>query len=85
MSVRAMQARVRRLEQVRRTMSPFVVAFGSFAAFETHCNQQMKGGLFDPRDFPVIIMCLRAWEEQGIWGTWLRDRNCERGLSIMAA
>ena len=63
MSVQAMQARVRRLEQVRRTTSPFVAAFGSFTAFENYCHQQIIDGWLDSRDFPVVIMCLRCWED----------------------
>jgi hypothetical protein len=63
MSVRSMQARVRRLEHSRVSLSPIVAAFGSFAAFETHCDAEIAGGRLDPRDFPVVIMCLRGWSK----------------------
>jgi len=54
-------------------------AFGSFAAFEAHCEAEITAGRLDPRDFPVVIMCLRRWEDDGTWAAWQRDRIWERG------
>ncbi len=79
MSVRSMLSRVRRLEQRSASVSPFVAAFGSFAAFEDHCNAEIAAGNLDPRDFPVVILCLQGWETQGVWGKWARNRTWLRG------
>jgi hypothetical protein len=78
-SVRALQARVRRLEQSRASASPILAAFGTFAAFEEHCDAQVAAGELDPRDFPVVVLCLRRWEEQGVWDAWAKRRTWERG------
>lgn len=74
-----MQARVAKLERGRRTGSPIAAAFGSFATFEAHCEAEITAGRLDPRDFPVVIMCLRRWEDDGTWAAWQRDRIWERG------
>ena len=68
MSARSLTARVRRLEQSRRTSSPFVAAFGTFAAFEEYCARHMADGVLDPRDFSVVVLCVRGWERSRVWG-----------------
>ena len=55
------------MEQCRAAVSPIVAAFGSFAAFEAHCDRQIADGLLDPRDFAVVFVCLRNWEDDGTW------------------
>jgi hypothetical protein len=66
-SVRALSARVARLERVQGLLSPIEAAFGSFAAFEAHCVQEQAAGRLDLHDFSVVIMCLREWENDGTW------------------
>ena len=73
-----MAARVARLERGRQSGSPIAAAFGSFAAFEAYCDAEIASGRLDPLDGPVIVMCLRIWENDGTWGTWRRDRIWER-------
>lgn len=62
-----MLARVRRLEAVRAPSSPFVREYGSFEAFTAWAEGQIEQGVLDPRDFPVVILCLRRWERDGTW------------------
>lgn len=40
----------------------------------------MADGLLDGRDFPLIILCLRRWEEKGVWGKWARNGIWQRGV-----
>ena len=72
MTVRAMLARVQRLEQARCLRSPFALAFGSFEAFEAECRAEIHAGRLDRTDFPVVLHCLARWERDGTWqsGTW---------------
>lgn len=79
MAVGALLARVRRLERSRALGSPIAAAFGSFEAFEAHCAAELAAGHLDPRDFPVIIMCLGRWEVDGTWAAWSKDNIWERG------
>jgi hypothetical protein len=68
MSVRAMLARVQRIEQARCFRSPFTAAFGSFEAFEAWSEVEMGEGRMDRADFPVVLHCLARWERDGTWG-----------------
>lgn len=71
-AVRSMLARIRRIEAVRAPMlSPFALAFGSFDAFAAWANDEIATGVLDPRDFPIIVHCLRRWEADGTWGRGL--------------
>jgi len=64
-----MLARVRRIEAIRApTLSPITLAFGSFDAFSDWADEQMAAGVLDPRDFPVIVHCLRRYEVDGARG-----------------
>lgn len=74
-----MRARVVLLEKCRTSQSPIASAFGTFAAFEAHCDQLIAEGYLDPRDFPVVIMSLRRWESDGTWTAWSRNRIWEHG------
>lgn len=52
-------------------LSPFALAFGSFDAFAAWANDEIATGVLDPRDFPIIVHCLRRWEADGTWGRGL--------------
>lgn len=78
-SVRALAARVARLEQASVATSPIAAAFGSFAAFEAFCEAGIADGVFDPRDVPFIVGCWKRWESDGTWASWTLDRVWERG------
>lgn len=63
MSIRAMLARVQRLEQTRTPVrSTFAAAFGSFEAFVAECEAGMDAGRLDRADFSVVLCCLVRWE-----------------------
>lgn len=80
MSVRAMLARVQRLEQARYpARSPFAAAFGSFEAFATECEAGMDAGKLDRVDFSVVLSSLARWERDGTWGAWQLDRTWQMG------
>lgn len=56
MSVRAMLARVQRLEQARAPVrSPFAAAFGAFEAFAAECEVKMDAG--DSTSLSSFIAC----------------------------
>lgn len=65
--VRAMLARVQRLEQARSQTSPFERAFGSLADWEAECQSGIGEGRLDSRDMPVVMMALRRWHSEGVW------------------
>ena len=68
MSVRAMLARVRRLEQARRApRSPFEVAHGSLETWETEAQAGIDAGMLDEIDMPVVIACVKRWHSEGVW------------------
>lgn len=67
MSVRAMLARIQRLEQARSASSPFARGWGSFDAFADECEAEIADGKLDRRDFSVVLNCLRRWETDGTW------------------
>jgi len=66
-SVRAMLARVQRLEQVRAPSSPFELAYGSLGAWEAECLANIDAGLLDPIDMPTVLMAVRRWHSDGVW------------------
>lgn len=59
MSVRAMLARVQRLEQART--SPCAQLIGPIEEFDAYIRNGIAVGKLDPRDAPVVIVCLRRW------------------------
>jgi hypothetical protein len=67
MSVRAMLARVQRLEQARRPTSPFEIWFGSVDAWEAECQSGIDAGLLDRTDVPFVMMAVRRWHSEGAW------------------
>lgn len=68
MSIRAMLARVQRLEQARSASSPFELAFGSLDAWTAECQAGIDAGLLDARDMPVVILAVQRWHRDGAWG-----------------
>ena len=80
MSVRAMLARVQRLEQVRAPVrSPFVIAFGSFEAFAAECEVAMDAGKLDRADFSHVLRSVARWELDGTWEAWQVERTWQMG------
>lgn len=74
MSVRALRARVYRLEQGRLPTSPFVIEFGSLDAFVDHIRDGVETGLFDRRDMigpdgeGGVLRAILGWHRSGIFG-----------------
>lgn len=69
MSLRALQRRVKRIEDARKSRpSPFTVWFGSFDAWvELEVLSGIESGALDGPDMIVIVAALRAWESGGAW------------------
>lgn len=65
--VRAMAARVRRLEREAAPASPIVRAYGSFDAFTAEVQADIDAGKLDSRDMAVVVTALRGWEINGAW------------------
>lgn len=63
MSVRAMLARVQRLELMRRSTSPF----GDLDEWEAECWAGIEAGMLDPLDVPLVITAVRRWHANGVW------------------
>ncbi|SEQ69527.1 hypothetical protein SAMN05518866_102162 [Sphingobium sp. YR768] len=70
MSLRALQRRVKRIEEGRRLRpSPIVLWYGSFDSWvESQILPGMLDGMLDRRDMVVVIAALRRWEDNGVWG-----------------
>ena len=67
MSVRAMLARVQRLEQSRAPTSPFALAFGSLDDWEADWQSGIDAGELDPRDMPIVMLAIRRWHRDEVW------------------
>lgn len=69
MSLRALQRRVKRIEEDRKPpLSPFVVAYGSFDTWvENYVLPDIESGALDGRDMIEVIAALRGWETDGTW------------------
>lgn len=67
MPARQLLARVKRLEQVRSSASPFERWFGSLDAFDDECRAGVNEGRFDPADMAVVVMSVRRWHTDGVW------------------
>lgn len=65
--VRAMAARVRRLEREAAPASSIVRAYGSFDAYAAKVQADIDAGRLDRRDMAVVITALRGWEDNGVW------------------
>lgn len=65
--VRAMAARVRRLEREAAPASPIVLVYRSFDAFAAEVQADIDAGRLDPRDMVVVVNALRSWETNGVW------------------
>ena len=67
--VRSMLARVRRIEAVcAPVLSPFESAYGSLDAWEAHCRAGIDAGQLDGRDVTVVMLAVRRWHHDGVWG-----------------
>lgn len=67
MSLRALQRRVRRIEEARKPRpSPIVLIFGSFDAFADAAYAEVMAGTL-AGEFLHILDHLREWEEGGVW------------------
>jgi hypothetical protein len=68
MSLRALQRRVKRIEEVRKPrQSPFAIWFGSFDAWvESDILPALESGALD-RDIIDVVAALRGWETDGTW------------------
>lgn len=80
MSLRALQRRVAKLENVRKPRpSPFTIWFGSIDAFvDKFILPGIQSGLFDPMEMIDIVAALRGWEGDGHYAAWAHDRVWER-------
>ena len=75
-TVRAMLARVQRLEAGRVTpQSPFERAFGSLDAFADKVNADIGAGKLDRTDGPLLLQAVLKWHRDGCFGHWTRQRN----------
>ena len=62
--VRWLSERVRRLEQVRALGSPF----DALETWEAECQAGIDEGYLDGRDFTVVMMAVRRWQQDRVWG-----------------
>ena len=62
MSVRAMLARVKRLEQART--SPWDRLIGPIEEFEASIRDGIALGNLDPRDAPEVLASVRRWVQE---------------------
>lgn len=68
MSVRAMLARVQRLEEAGRApRSPFEVGWGTLEAWEAEVQVGIDAGTYDPIDMPGVVDSIRKWHADGLW------------------
>jgi hypothetical protein len=69
MSLRALQRRVKRIEDARKPRpSPFTAWFGSLDVWvEMEILPGVESGALDPDDMILIVAVLRAWEASGAW------------------
>lgn len=69
MSLRALQRRVKRMEDARKPRpSPFTAWFGSLDVWvELQILPGVESGALDPDDMIFIVAVLRAWEAGGAW------------------
>jgi len=80
MAVRSLLQRVTRLEQARApARSPIERWHGSLEAFEDETRKKIEAGALDRADAPILLRCIRAWHEQGLFGMWQREHVWEFG------
>jgi hypothetical protein len=66
-SVRAMLARVQRLEQGRSPTSPFERWFGALDVFTDDLRAGVAAGVYDATDMPVVIASVERWHRDCLW------------------
>lgn len=65
-----MLGRVARLEQARAApKSPVEIAYGSLDAWEAEVQADIDAGKADPVDMPVILLCVRRFHADNVWGS----------------
>lgn len=71
MSLRALQRRVKRMEQAGKPRpSPIALWYGSFDAWvEQAVLPGIESGALEPDDMIDLVSALKAWEADGAWGT----------------
>ena len=72
-TLRALAARVARLEQTRtRQHTPIEAAYGSLEAFEELTRTQIEEGKLSAIDMEDVLKALRRWHNDGAWSNWKR-------------
>lgn len=67
MSLRALQRRVKRMEEGRKPRpSPIVIWYGSWDAFVDGAYAAVSAGALDA-EFLDIVDTLRSWDAGGVW------------------
>lgn len=67
MSLRALQRRVKRIEEGRKPRpSPIVIWFGSWDAFVDGAYAAVSAETLDA-EFLDVVDALREWDEGGVW------------------
>lgn len=67
MSVRAMLARMQRLEQCRTPS--WLRVIGPIEVFDAYIRDGIAVGELDPRDAPVVLASVRRWMSEADTGT----------------
>lgn len=69
MSLRALQRRVKWIEEVRKPrLSPFAIWLGPFGAWVAkEVLLGIDSGALDGGDMIVVVAALRSWEADGTW------------------
>lgn len=79
-AVRSLLTRVARLEQARVTpRTPIELAYGSLEVWEAEVQADIDAGRADPTDMPVVLMCVRRWHIEKLWGSWHHNGVWELG------
>ena len=64
--VRAMLARVRRIEEFRApALSPLEAAPGGLDGWEAECRAVIEAGYLDRRDVPAVMLAVNRWHRDG--------------------
>ena len=71
--IRALQARVTRLERASLSQSSFEATYGSLDAFITAMHAGIDAGQFDSTDMPLVLAAIERWHRDGEFGAWRRN------------
>ena len=79
-AIQGLLARVARLEQARVSpRTPIELAYGSLEAWEAEVQADIDAGNADPTDMPLVLMCVRRWHTERLWGSWHHNGVWELG------